>query len=580
MKAIITTLLLTISFSLFSQSFTEKEKKYISENQVVNYGFDPNWKPLEFMDNNTHVGVSREFLDIIELKTGLKFEKHSKVKSWDDTEQLFQSGEIQLITSIAKNDVRSKYVDFTEPYMSFPFVIITRNDSKYYGSMEALKSLKIAIPKGYYISTLLEDDPTSFELIYKSSIEECLMAVATNEVEATVANLCVASHFLNYRGFKSLQIAAPTTYPEMVTRMGVQKGDTILNSILNKSLKSITIKESNDVMNRWVSIAYNEGVPIASILKYGGLSLGGFLFIMGGVLYWNRKLKKEVNARKVAEQKLQKSFDEIQEQKNIIEIHNKEITDSIRYAKRIQSAILPPNSIVKEYLEKSFILYKPKDIVAGDFYWMENKEDTILFAAADCTGHGVPGALVSVICNNGLNRSVREFDLLDPGQILNKTRDLVIQEFQKSEEEVKDGMDISLVTIKMEDFENINTHSISIKYAGANNPLWIVRDGSKSVEEIKGDKQPIGRYAKETAFHTREVKINKGDCIYLLSDGFQDQFGGPRGKKFKPANLKRLLVKINKEPMMKQKEILNSTIEDWMGGLEQLDDICIIGVRL
>lgn len=532
------------------------------------------------MDENLHVGVSRDYLDIVEIKTGINFKQHPEVKSWDDTKQLFTSGEIGLITSIAKNDERATYVDFTHSYMSFPFVIITRNDSKYYGSMESLKGLKVAAPDGYFISTLLAEDESSFQLISKPSIEESLMAVATNEVEATVANLCVASHFLNYRGFKSLQIAAPTNYPEMVTRMGVQKGDTLLQSILDKSLQSITIKESNEIMNKWVSIAYNEGVPMAKILKYGGISLGGFLLIMSGILYWNRKLKKEVNARKVAENKLQQSFDEIQQQKNIIEIHNREITDSIRYAKRIQSAILPPNSIVKEYLEKSFILYKPKDIVAGDFYWMENKDDTILFVAADCTGHGVPGALVSVICNNGLNRSVREFDLIDPGQILNKTRDLVIQEFQKSEEEVKDGMDIALVTIKMKDFENIDHNTIQIKYAGANNPLWIVRKGAKTVEEIKGDKQPIGRYAIETSFNTREIKINKGDSIYLLSDGFQDQFGGPRGKKFKPANLKRLLIKINEEPMMKQKEILDSTIEEWMGDLEQLDDICVIGVRL
>jgi serine phosphatase RsbU (regulator of sigma subunit) len=366
----------------------------------------------------------------------------------------------------------------------------------------------------------------------------------------------------------------------MVTRMGVQKGDTILQSILNKAIEQISIKESNVIMNKWVSIPYNEGVAISTIVKYGAISLGGFLIVLTVVIYWNRTLKKEVVARKAAEIELQKSFDEIKEQKNIIEAHNREITDSIKYAKRIQSAILPPNSIVKEYLERSFILYKPKDIVAGDFYWMENKDDYILFAAADCTGHGVPGALVSVICNNGLNRSVREFDLSDPGEILNKTRDLVIQEFEKSEEEVNDGMDIALCAISMEDFDKRDNSPFRIKYAGANNPLWIIKSDSNIVEEIKGHKQPIGRYGRKTSFTTHELELNVGDTIYMFSDGFQDQFGGPLGKKFKPANLKTLLLKIKNESMLRQKEILDETLQNWMGDLEQVDDVCVIGVRL
>lgn len=580
MKCVTTILIITLGLSLSAQNFSEAEQAYIAENPIVYYGFDPNWKPLEFMDEGKHIGVSRDYLSLIEQRSGIQFIQHPEVASWNDTKRLFHNAEIGLITAIAISKERSEYIDFTTPYMSFPFVIITSNDARYYGSMKSLKGKKIAAPKGYYISILMEEDPTDFELIYKETIEDCLMAVATKEVEATVANLCVASHFLNYRGFKNLQIAAPTHYPEMVTRMGVQKGDSLLQSIITKSIESLTIKESNEIMNKWVSIAFNEGVAVATILKYGGISLGGVLLILGGIIYWNRTLKREIVARKQAEKELQSSYDEIKEQKRIIEIHNKEITDSIRYAKRIQSAILPPSSILKEYLEKSFILYKPKDIVAGDFYWMENKDNTILFAAADCTGHGVPGALVSMVCNNGLNRSVREYELTDPGEILNKTRDIVIQEFEKSEEEVRDGMDIALCCLETQDFESDNATSFTVRYAGANNPLWIVRKGSNQVEELKGDKQPIGKYAKYTSFKTNEITLNKGDTIYLFSDGYQDQFGGQRGKKFKPANFKKLLTTINHETMQRQKEILDETFENWKGELEQIDDVCVIGVRL
>jgi len=242
--------------------------------------------------------------------------------------------------------------------------------------------------------------------------------------------------------------------------------------------------------------------------------------------------------------------------------------DSITYAKRIQSAILPPAKLVKEYLQDSFILYKPKDVVAGDFYWMEHRDGKVLFAAADCTGHGVPGAMVSVICNNALNRSVREHGLTKPGEILDKSREIVIQEFDKSDEDVRDGMDIALCSLD----------GNKVEYAGANNPLWLIRKGE--LIELKGDKQPIGKYAKEEPFNTYELDLEAGDTLYIFSDGYADQFGGTKGKKLKTANFKRLLVSIQDKPMKEQKEFIDTSFEEWRGDLEQIDDVCVIGVRI
>jgi tetratricopeptide (TPR) repeat protein len=231
----------------------------------------------------------------------------------------------------------------------------------------------------------------------------------------------------------------------------------------------------------------------------------------------------------------------IEEQKHLVEEKNKEITDSIRYAKRIQNAILPPDKVVKESLKESFILYLPKDIVAGDFYWLETKNNTILFAACDCTGHGVPGAMVSVVCVNGLNRSVREHGITEPGKILDKTREIVIAEFEKSEEDVKDGMDISLCAL----------NGYHLQWAGANNPLWIIRNGE--LIEYAPNKQPIGKVDKPTTFTTHHIELQQGDRLYIFSDGFADQFGGEKGKKFKAANLKKLLLSIQHESMEQQK---------------------------
>ena len=258
----------------------------------------------------------------------------------------------------------------------------------------------------------------------------------------------------------------------------------------------------------------------------------------------------------------------IEEQKEVVEEKNQEIVDSITYAKRIQSAILPPLKVVKEYLAESFILYKPKDIVAGDFYWLESKEDKVLFAAADCTGHGVPGAMVSVVCNNALNRSVREYGLTDPGEILTKTREIVIQEFEKSDEEVKDGMDIALCSLE----------GNKLAFAGAHNPLWIIRDGA--IIETKADKQPIGKFDNPIPYTTHHFELNKGDSIYIFSDGYVDQFGGEKGKKFKSKSFKELLLSIQNQTMEDQKESINSAFENWKGSLDQIDDVCVIGVRI
>lgn len=263
--------------------------------------------------------------------------------------------------------------------------------------------------------------------------------------------------------------------------------------------------------------------------------------------------------------------DAIQKQHIQLEEKTKEITDSITYAKRIQEAILPPLSFVRENLPNSFIFYQPKDIVAGDFYWMEAEEDYSVFAAADCTGHGVPGAMVSVICSNALNRSVREFKLTEPGQVLDKTLKIVLEKFEKSEEEVKDGMDIALCTFEPK--------TGRLQYAGANNPLWIVRKNSNIIEEFKADKQPIGSYLKHVPFSTHETFLNEGDTAYIFSDGYSDQFGGENGKKFKSVNLKRLLISIHELPMQKQYELVKKNFYDWMRHYEQLDDVCLIGFR-
>jgi PAS domain S-box-containing protein len=290
-----------------------------------------------------------------------------------------------------------------------------------------------------------------------------------------------------------------------------------------------------------------------------------------GKMKYSNAVWRDVTEIKEAERALRKERLKVDQQNAIIEAKNQDILDSMTYAKRIQTAILPPINLVKDFLKDSFILYKPKDIVAGDFYWLETTENGVLFAAADCTGHGVPGALVSVICNGALNSAVREFGLVDPGKILDKSRDLVIQEFEKSEEEVKDGMDICLCKLE----GNI------LSYSGANNPLWIIRNGE--LIEIKGDKQTVGRSRIYKPFTTHTTELQKGDSFYLFTDGFKDQFGGitrENGRKYMSNKFKNFLISIQGYSMEDQHKLLNQEFESWKGVLDQVDDVCVIGVKV
>jgi serine phosphatase RsbU (regulator of sigma subunit) len=255
-----------------------------------------------------------------------------------------------------------------------------------------------------------------------------------------------------------------------------------------------------------------------------------------------------------------------------LEVKSKEILDSIVYSKRIQKAILPPERLIKEYLNDAFVLYIPKDIVAGDFYWIDKVKDSVYIAACDCTGHGVPGALVSVVCNNALNRAVNEFSLRLTGQIFDKTRDLVLESFAKSDDEVKDGMDASLACLNIAD----NT----LLWSGANNPLWIYRNNSNAIEEIKPDKQPIGVAHQFKPFTTHQIELNKNDIIYLFTDGYADQFGGQQGKKLMKAKLRDFILLNAKLNMDEQYAALLKFHHQFKGNNEQVDDICIIGVKV
>lgn len=341
----------------------------------------------------------------------------------------------------------------------------------------------------------------------------------------------------------------------------------------NELLRQDNLIQQLEINEKDANIRVQNMMIIAGVVGLVLLLLIVFLF------YGRYLLKKRAN------EKLSEAF-------QIISEKNKDITDSMTYARDLQDALLPKRDVFLKNFDDSFVLFRPKDIVSGDFFWLEENEQELFFAVADCTGHGVPAAMVSVVAINGLTRSIREMELKQPGSILNQLTVFVEDAFRHSEREIRDGLDVALCTIRK---QSSYTNEIHLQFSGANNPLWIMTEkenipaeideklitaeGNRAIYEIKGNKQPIGNYAKRDDFSDTEIILHPGDCVLMFSDGFADQFGGEEGKKYKYSRLKKFLLSIAHLPMDQQRIALSDEFDRWKGDLEQIDDVCIVGIR-
>ncbi len=272
-------------------------------------------------------------------------------------------------------------------------------------------------------------------------------------------------------------------------------------------------------------------------------------------------------------EKLGQQNEEIATQRDQLNVQHTAITDSIVYAKRIQKAVLPPDAYIDEILPENFILFKPKDVVSGDFYWIRQINDYIVLVAADCTGHGVPGAIMSMLGISFLNEIVQKREITQANQVLNELRKQIKLALRQTgrKGEADDGMDIAMCVL--------DTKTKSLQYSGAFNPLYLIQNNELS--EIKADKMPIGYYPNEKSdFSNHEIQLKKGDIFYLFSDGFRDQFGGKKGFKYRASNFQRILVENHNKPMIIQKEMLEDELKSWMKAYEQTDDILVMGVRV
>ncbi|PCH99078.1 MAG: hypothetical protein COB85_00790 [Bacteroidetes bacterium] len=379
---------------------------------------------------------------------------------------------------------------------------------------------------------------------------------------------------------QSIMLALPTieSYQDFMVRVETESTlediEYLSNNILlnlNKTL--LRFKKRTDTQDTEMLASFES-------IRYSNIFLSAIAIVIGVIVtfYILRVVRLEEQKRAIVAER-----DAVKEQKDIIEEINVEIMASISYAKRIQTTILPSQVTLNELLGDHFVFYKPRDIVSGDFYWCVNQsdKDIIWIAAADCTGHGVPGAFVSFVCHKALNECVNDHQITDTAAVLDKATELVESAFgagvPENENEglaygasVKDGMDIALCKITLS--------SKKIQFAGAHNPCYIVRKGE--LLEYKGDRQPIGAYEYRKPFNNHEINLQANDMIYLASDGFLDQFGGAKNKRYQSKKFKAFLVSISDLKPAEQQKKLEEELAAWQGDEQQIDDVLVMGIRV
>ncbi len=353
-------------------------------------------------------------------------------------------------------------------------------------------------------------------------------------------------------------------------------------TLLLKQEEAVKKEQQKEIELQRLEIEKQDEARKRERIMFGLLTIIGILILIGLIL--TRKKNKILAKQKVEiehkNQDLEQKNEEILtqserivQQKDLIEKKNEEITDSIHYASRIQNAVLPAIEVMGDYLSEHFIYFRPKDIVSGDFYWAAEKNDKLIVTAVDCTGHGVPGAFMSMLGMSFLNEIVLKENILDADKILNQLRYEIIKSLKQSgkDDEAKDGMDMALCVI--------DKKNKKLQFSGANNPMYFIRNGE--LEKIKSDRMPISiHFRSDSMFSREEFDLLKNDTIYIFSDGYADQFGGESGRKLKYKPFQDLLYNMHKDPMKTQQEKLDRFFEEWKGNREQIDDVLVIGLRI
>ena len=547
------------------KTLSNSEKKWLSKHRKIKLGIDPAWPPFEFFDDKgNYSGISSSYIKIAEQLLSITMEPLQRL-SWSQVMEKAKTGNVDILPSVMRTKTREKYLNFTKPYISMPIIIASSLDAPFIDSLSDLAGLKTGVVKDYITAEILERDYPDFEQIRFETLAQGLEELNAGRIDAFFDNLGSINYEMNIKKLTNIKIVAPTKY-EFEFSMAVRKDWPEMVSILNKVIDSIEKPEKNRIKNTWMAIKVQFGWDIKKILTYAiPISVSAIAIIIF-VVIWNRRLGNEITVRKKIEAELK-------------ETHRK-VTDSIKFASLIQNALLPEKESIKEHFDESFIIWEPKDVVGGDIFFFEKvrSDSEVLLMVIDCTGHGVPGALVTALVKAVEQQVVAKINNdkgeVSPAEILSFfNRNLKRLLKQESEDSISNaGFDGGVLYY--------NKEKKIIRFAGAETSLFLIQNQEFKI--IKGNRHSIG-YKKSDANYTftdYTIDVDERTFLYLTTDGFLDQNGGKKGFPFGKKQFKQLLLDHYQTNFAAQKKIYLDAIRKYQGSEEKNDDMTFVGLKI
>lgn len=547
------------------------ESSWLAKNEVIKYAIDPDWMPIERINKDgLHEGISADILDIISSRSGIKFEL-VPTKKWNDSVELSKNGKVDMLVSVSKTSERDKYLNFSNSHLTLSDAVVVRQENGLIQDLDNLTGKKIGIKFGNKAHQYITTNHPNLILTAVPSTVKGLEAVSNGELDAYVDNLYVMGYLINNQGYFNLKVAykLPEQRELHIALTKNLPAETL--SIINKSLATFSETDRSDILKKWISIKVEEEVDYTLLWQILGISL----IVVSVTLYWSMRLRKLNKKLHESSLELQKAYGEVDEKRRII-------SESIEFASLIQHSLLPDNKRIREYFGEYFTIWHPRDVVGGDIYLFEelgDSGDECILMLIDCTGHGVPGAFVTMLVKAIERQIIANINIekeeIDPGKILsifNKSIKHLLKQDGSQEVISNAGFDGGVLYYD-------RARGI-IRYAGANTPLFVASQGKISI--LKGNKHSIG-YVKSDAnykFHTYELDATKPLKLFLSSDGLLDQIGGVKEFPYGKSRFKDILEENLEYGMADIQEVVMESLKDYQGKNERLDDVTVIGLKI
>ncbi len=543
---------------------SDEERDWLSKHPTIRLGVDSTWPPFEYMDGDMYSGLAAGYIEAISKRLDTEMVPKPAL-TWQRAIEAIESktDQVDMLPAVAITPERKAFLNFTKPYLTFPMVIAARKDAAYIGDMKDLDGKKVGMVRNYFVHEMVRANHPEIIPVLTDTVGEGLEQLEDGKAVAFIDNLGVITYELDRLGIEQIKIAAPTKY-KVELSMGVRKDWPELIPILTKALETIDEKERAAIRNTWLALRVNIGWDLKTVLTWA-LPIGGSAaLVILVIIVWNRKLGVEISERKKAQADLTVANDKLGQAMGHIE-------GSINYASRIQRSVLPDEPLLKSIFNDYFIHWQPRDVVGGDIYWASKWGEGAVVCLGDCTGHGVPGAFMTLISTGAMERSMIETEVGDVGAFLQRIHQAVQSSLGQdvADGESDDGMELGVCYFTPDGGQ--------MHFAGARFDMFMV-NGDELVD-IKPTRKGIGYrdIPFDQNYQTKTIDLSPGLRFYMTSDGLIDQVGGERRRAFGKKRFRKLLLSVQELSFDQQKRRIIEALDEHQGAEVRRDDIAVIG---